>query len=67
MLGQIPELFERGSVVLARLDEALNNGWTLSSPSLEGIGRAEAQRSRWTALALWSIVVLLAYALLRHS
>jgi ubiquinone biosynthesis protein len=66
MIQQGPVLIEQSSAVLARLDEALNKGWTLSQSSLDGIGRAEARRSRWTSLALWLMLTLLTYVVLRH-
>lgn len=61
MLSQAPELIARSTRVLAQIETALQNGWSLSPSSLECIGQAEARRARWTALVLWLMLALLAY------
>ena len=62
LLRHGPVMLERADRVLARLDEAMANGWDLSDRSLDGIGRAEARRSRWSSLALWVIAGLIGAA-----
>jgi ubiquinone biosynthesis protein len=66
MLSQAPELISRSTAVLAKIEDALNHGVMLSSSSLDGIGQAEAQRSRWTSLALWLMLIVLTYAVFRN-
>ena len=59
-LGDLPELAVRAGRVLAKLERATDRGFDLTPESLEGIGEAEARRSRWVAAALWVIAGLLA-------
>ena len=59
-LGQVPALLERGATLIDQLDDITRDGLVLSPDTVEAIGRAEQRRSRWTAVALWAIVVLLA-------
>jgi ubiquinone biosynthesis protein len=47
--------------VLGKLERATDRGFSLTPESLEGIGEAEARRSRWIAAALWVIAALLAF------
>ncbi len=59
--GQVPGLLSRGAVLVEQLDAATRNGIVLAPETVADIGRAEARRSRWTAIALWVIAGLLAY------
>ncbi len=58
-LADIPDFFDRAKSVLAHLDVATRSGFSLSSESLDGIGKAEARRARWGNMALWLIAAVL--------
>ena len=60
-LGQVPSLLERAVTLLDQLDDITRDGLVLSPETVEAIGRAEARRNRWTAVALWTIAALLAW------
>jgi ubiquinone biosynthesis protein len=59
VLGDLPDLALRAERVLGKLERATDRGFSLTPESLEGIGEAEARRSRWIAAALWVIAVVL--------
>jgi ubiquinone biosynthesis protein len=59
--GQVPGLLSRGAMILDQVDAATRNGLVLAPETVADIGRAEARRSRTTAIALWVIAALLAY------
>jgi ubiquinone biosynthesis protein len=59
VLSDLPDLALRAERVLGKLERATERGFDLTPESLEGIGEAEARRSRWTAAALWVIAVVL--------
>jgi ubiquinone biosynthesis protein len=63
-LGAVPSLLQRGALLVDQIDAMTRNGLVLSPETVEAIGRAEARRNRWTALALWVIAGLLASILL---
>jgi ubiquinone biosynthesis protein len=60
-MGAVPGLLSRGATLLEQLDAATRNGIVLAPQTVADIGRAEARRSRSTAIALWVIAGLLAY------
>ena len=60
LLG-VPSLLSRGAVLMEQLDTITRNGLVLAPETVAAIGRAEARRNRWTAVALWVIAALLAY------
>ncbi|HWV53917.1 2-polyprenylphenol 6-hydroxylase [Pseudorhodoplanes sp.] len=60
-VGQVPGLLSRGAAVLEQLDAATRNGLVLAPETVAEIGRAEARRSRASAIALWVMAALLAY------
>ncbi len=60
-MGQVPGLLSRGAVLIEQLDAATRNGLVLAPETVADIGRAEARRNRWTAIALWVIAALLIY------
>jgi ubiquinone biosynthesis protein len=60
-MGAVPGLLSRGAVLVEQLDAATRHGIVLAPETVADIGRAEARRSRWTAIALWVIAGLLAY------
>ncbi len=60
LIGSAPALLSRAAGTLERLDEQTREGLVLAPETVEAIGRAEAKRGRWTALALWVIAGLLA-------
>jgi ubiquinone biosynthesis protein len=57
---KLPDLVSRSERVLGELESSAANGFTLSSLSIEAIGKAEARRARWGNAALWTMVALLA-------
>ena len=58
---QIPSLLTRGALLLDQIDDITRNGLVLSPETVAAIGAAEARRGRWTALALWTIAILLGW------
>jgi ubiquinone biosynthesis protein len=54
-------MLSRGAAILDQFDTATRNGLVLAPETVADIGRAEARRSRATAIALWVIAALLAY------
>jgi ubiquinone biosynthesis protein len=67
-LAEMPRLLTRGAVLLDRLDMMARNGLVLAPETIADIGRSQARRNRWIALALWVIAGLLgwiSYILLR--
>jgi ubiquinone biosynthesis protein len=62
-LGGVPALLGRGAELVGQLDDITRNGLMLAPETVAAIGRAEARRSRWTAVALWVIAALLAVLL----
>ena len=50
----------RGATLIDQLDAITRDGLVLSPETVAAIGRAEARRNRWTAVALWAIAALLA-------
>ena len=58
-VGQAPGLLARGAVLMDQLDGLPRNGLVLAPETVADIGRAEARRSRATAVALWVIAALL--------
>jgi ubiquinone biosynthesis protein len=65
LIGAAPALLSRAAGTIERLDEQTREGLVLAPETVEAIGRAEARRWRWTALALWIIAGLFAVWLLR--
>jgi ubiquinone biosynthesis protein len=64
-LGDVPGLLSRGANVLQQLDAVTRDGLVLAPETVADIGRAEARRNRWTAVALWVIAALLAWLIYR--
>jgi ubiquinone biosynthesis protein len=62
-LGEVPALLGRAARVTDQLDAATRDGLVLAPETVAAIGQAEAQRNRWTAMALWVIAGLLAVAI----
>jgi ubiquinone biosynthesis protein len=60
-IGQVPSLLTRASYLVDQLDDMTRDGLVLSPDTVEAIGKAEARRNRWTAVALWVIAALLAW------
>jgi len=63
--AQVPALLSRAATLIDQLDDITRDGLVLSPETVEAIGRAEARRNRWTAVALWTIAALLAWAVWR--
>lgn len=63
--ASLPDTVQRAQGVLARLEEAGHKGFTLDAASITAIGQAEAHGNRWIARALWVIVAVLVWGLLR--
>jgi len=59
-LGGVPSLLTRGAALVEQLDAITRDGLVLAPATVAAIGRAEARRNRWTAVALWVIAALLA-------
>jgi ubiquinone biosynthesis protein len=59
-LGTVPGLLTRAGRLADQLDAATRDGIVLAPETVAAFGRAEAQRNRWTATALWVIAALLA-------
>ena len=55
----------RAATLIDQLDDITRDGLVLSPETVEAIGRAEQRRNRWTAVALWTIAALLAWAVWR--
>jgi len=64
-LGDVPGILSRGAVLLEQLDAITRDGLVLAPATVAAIGRAEARRNRWTAIALWTIAALLAWLIYR--
>jgi ubiquinone biosynthesis protein len=64
-LGQVPSLLNRAGTLIDQFDDITRDGLVLSPETVEAIGRAEARRNRWTAVALWTIAALLAWIVWR--
>ena len=60
VLGETPALLARGAALVEQLDAITRDGLVLAPETVAEIGRAEARRNRWMAIALWLIVALLA-------
>ena len=58
-LGDVPGLLSRGATLVEQLDAITRDGLVLAPETVAEIGRAEARRNRWTAVALWAIALLL--------
>jgi ubiquinone biosynthesis protein len=65
VLGDLPELAVRTERVLSKLERAADRGFDLTPESLDGIGEAEARRSRSVAAALWVIAITFIVLLIR--
>ena len=64
-LAGVPALMSRAAVLVGQLDTITRDGLVLAPETVAAIGAAEARRGRWTAVALWAIVALLALLLWR--
>jgi ubiquinone biosynthesis protein len=63
-LGEVPAMLARGAALAEQIDAVTRDGVVLAPETVAAIGRAESRRNRWTAVALWAIVALLAALLL---
>ena len=64
VMADLPDLALRTERLLGKLEEAADQGFSLSGASVEAIGRAEARRNRWSAAALWVIAAAFVLMLL---
>ncbi|MEA3024279.1 MAG: ubiquinone biosynthesis protein [Alphaproteobacteria bacterium] len=64
-LGQVPALLGRAARIADQIDAATRDGIVLAPETVAAIGRAEARRNRWSAVALWALVALLTALLWR--
>jgi ubiquinone biosynthesis protein len=64
-LTDVPALLGRTARMFERLDAATRDGLVLAPETVAAIRRAEARRNRWATVALWLIVALLAWGILR--
>jgi ubiquinone biosynthesis protein len=60
-LAGMPGLMTRGALLVEQLDAITRDGLVLAPETVAAIGAAEARRTRWTAVALWTIAALLAW------
>jgi ubiquinone biosynthesis protein len=60
-LSGVPALLGRAALLVEQLDAITRDGLVLAPETVAAIGRAEARRNRWSALALWVIAALLAW------
>jgi ubiquinone biosynthesis protein len=60
-LSGVPALLGRAAVLIEQLDTITRDGLVLAPETISAIGRAEARRNRWSAIALWVIAILLAW------
>ena len=65
VLSGVPGLMSRGAAMMEHLDAITRDGLVLAPETVAAIGAAEQRRSRWTTVALWAIVILLAWLLWR--
>jgi ubiquinone biosynthesis protein len=63
LLATVPTLMSRGAVLVEQLDAITRDGLVLAPETVAAIGAAEARRNRGMTVALWAIVVLLAWLL----
>jgi ubiquinone biosynthesis protein len=61
LLANVPTLMSRGAVLVEQLDAITRDGLVLAPETVAAIGAAEARRTRWTRVALWTIAGLLAW------
>jgi ubiquinone biosynthesis protein len=61
VLGDTPALLSRGAALVEQLDAITRDGLVLAPETVAEIGRAEARRNRWMSIALWLMVLLLAW------
>jgi ubiquinone biosynthesis protein len=61
ILGDTPALLSRGAALVEQLDAITREGLVLAPETVAEIGRAEARRNRWMSIALWLMVLLLAW------
>jgi ubiquinone biosynthesis protein len=59
--AQVPSLLTRTGTLIDQFDDITRNGLVLAPETVAAIGRAEAQRNRWTAAGVWMIVLMLAW------
>jgi ubiquinone biosynthesis protein len=64
-LANVPSLLSRGAILVEQLDAITREGLVLAPETIAAIGRAEAKRGRWTALALWTIAAVLLVLLIQ--
>jgi len=61
--NDLPNVLIRGERLVEKLEKLAADGFDLSGPTVERIGRAEARRARLGHVALWAIVIVLALGL----
>jgi ubiquinone biosynthesis protein len=61
--NDLPNVLIRGERLVEKLEKLAADGFDLSGPTVERIGRAEARRARLGHAALWAIVIVLAFGL----
>ena len=57
ILSGLPAIAARSVAALEQFEAATRNGLVLAPETVEAIGRAEARRNRWNAVALWIIAL----------
>jgi ubiquinone biosynthesis protein len=64
-IGGVPALLSRGAELIGQLDEITRDGLVLAPETVAALSRAQARRERWRTLALWVIVALLGWLVLK--
>jgi ubiquinone biosynthesis protein len=57
LLSQLPAIASRAVTVLEQLEEITREGHMLSPDTIEELGRKEAEKARWSTIALWIIAL----------
>jgi ubiquinone biosynthesis protein len=63
-LSNVPGLLTRAALVLEQLDAVTRNGLVLAPETVNALGASDARRHRWRTIALWAIVILLAWLII---
>ncbi len=64
-LSSVPGLMSRGAAMMEHIDSITRDGLVLAPETVAAIGAAEQKRSRWVAVALWAIAILLGWLVWR--
>jgi ubiquinone biosynthesis protein len=57
VLSHLPDIASRAVTVLEQLEDITRDGHMLSPDTIEELGRKEAEKARWSTIALWIIAL----------